>query len=222
MNPLDHTTQTTPKARGMRLTILRIMCGCRTAKAFCEAEATDLNTLTYTQWENGRNTGISKVGVKKVIARAKALGVLCTPEWLMFGIGQFPHADEHLADEAVDDHFDESIAIASEIEVFARLKQSVTLTVDDDGMAPEYQPGDIVGGIKFKKLTDALGLTCIVQLASGALCVRYVDQATLPDHFTLRCANLASQTCSTQHDVQLIMAAPVVLRRRKLSRHIVR
>jgi hypothetical protein len=176
---------------------------------FCVFENSDINRLTYLQWENGRNTGISKVGVRKVLARANQLGIYASFEWIMCGTGQFPVPNE--AFDGSSENEKRVLALAEKLDFLKDETGFVKLTLPDNSMSPEYQKYDWVAGIKLSDLSRAQGLDCIVQTVEGDLVLRRVDASDKPGRVVLRCQS-THPDYKTLYEVKLVMAAPVMHR----------
>ena len=212
MNKLIEEPLDSPKCRGSRLAILRILCGSVTAAEFCGDGDSKLNTHTFVGWENGRFNGISKLGAQRVIKRARDFQVICPHDWLWYGLGPLPACDLSIDKNNVESKtvIDEFMPIFNDINV-------VQTVITDDAMAPEYATGDMIAGIKQHSAKNCFGLDCIVQLEEGEILARNVDRSDRPHRVTLRHHNHNTQL-KTLFDVKIIMVAPIIFRYRKLDK----
>ena len=201
-----------PTYRGIRLSILRYLCGCKTIKDFCAFPDSNLNVRTFVEWENGRHNGISKVGAKKVIARAEDLGVFCSFVWLMYGVGFCPSFDHSLQLSAEQEK--QALTIFQEILPATGKRFTAELTVSDHSMAPDYLPGDLVAGSKITDNWDlAVGRVCLVQLSEGAILLRRIE-SRCASKFVLKANNPDFSCDFTGVAVALRMVAPINFWRR--------
>lgn len=206
MSALSHPTK-----RGERVQAIRVLCG-KTVLEFCDSKTIHLTKGSINHWESPQTSnGISKVGVNKIIARAAELGVICSFEWIMYGTGMPPVYDGGEIETALskeENKFLESIAALCDH------KRILHITVIDDVMAPGFQQGDVVIGVKQNKAEDALGKTCIVVTQEQQVLLRQLDPSTKHRSFTLRPSN-PLESSKTLYDVKIKMAAPVVFHWRR-------
>lgn len=76
------------QARGKRLKTVRIMTGL-TRKLF--EEKYGISASTIQSWEIGEADGLTEHDVKRLLPVLLKEGIACTEQWLLYGIGSFPH-----------------------------------------------------------------------------------------------------------------------------------
>lgn len=203
--------------RAKRLRSLRIMAGFSSMEAFGKAAEIGLTTLKY--WESARGGGLSKKGANKVADYVALLGIQCSPEWLLHGMGQAPYYTD--LQEAEKQQTDDHEHIQQEISLFRELSPgAVTLLIDDDGMEPFYSLGDIVGGVRLEPDSHeaATNHHCIVELKTGEVICRYVKQGTQENRYHLSCVNQeTTNPFPVEYDVDVVALAPVIWWRKPLS-----
>jgi len=156
--------------------------------------------------------------------------VNCRFEWLMYGIGTGPVAQIGYDDApvartktitTVTNTRTEEEKIAEELLLFREHYQqnTVDFIIEDDSMLPHYARGDYVSGVKLpaKKISQAIGLDCIVETENGRVFMRRIMKATENGCYTLACSNLHSTEINEPviYNVKLIYAAPIILHRKK-------
>lgn len=212
---------TTANAKGKRLQRLRNISNL-SRKALIEK--TGLNPHTLRGWENGLATGLSKPGAKKVIEAVAAEGVLCSFDWLMYGIGSGPRLIDQSNLNSTPDEIQltrdkEEKHIIKELECFRQISpQTIDFIVNDDGLFPFYHIGDYVAGIKRygKKINTVVGLDCIVQTTDGKVLLRKVRETKEKNKYDLICTNANTKLeHPVLYNVELISAAPVIWVRRR-------
>lgn len=208
------------KARGQRVASLRGMT--RLSREALAAKY-PIPPRTLQNWELGSATGLTEKGARKLITAAKAEGVHCTFEWLMYGVGEGPYF-LHQAPAApltLPNQENARSVIANEITtLFHRCfaEHGIDLTVKDDGLAPSYKPGDYVAGEKCYKahIAKLIGQDCIVQTADGEVLLRNLRPSAQPGYYTLACNNPQTTVLKpVLYDIEIISAAPVLLVLRK-------
>jgi len=186
-----------PHIRGKRIKTIRKALRF-TRPAFTKAYGVPIGTLQ--SWEDGRHNGVSEKGCKKLVKAFKAEGIVCTVEWIMYGIG-----DDPLANNSVSNNRPESKAatkaernennpihsqknpppntlpelhtIQEELSCFYQCHPNAThLLVDDDTLAPRFQKGDLVAGQQHldKEIANCVGRDCIVHTVKGETLIRKV------------------------------------------------
>ena len=176
-----------------------------------------LNADSIYRWEKVNRGGLTRKGAQRLVERLAQLKVVCTAAWLMDGIGQEPYFNEG---EVIIDvpplmGQDEEVQIIAELKVFRQNKHALDLVVSDDAMAPEYLPGDYVGGICPAHIDEALGHVCLVQLENGTLLLRVLQNGALEDRYTLVATHLSNATEAMMHNMVVKRVAVVLWRRRK-------
>jgi HTH-type transcriptional regulator, cell division transcriptional repressor len=209
--------QSSPKARGKRLRLVRKMSGL-TLNELAEKHHLSISTIKY--WECAKKQGLSSKGAKRIIAAMQSQGVQCSYMWLMHGIGlppqfldvRFGNGNKKIPqiDEAT---FEEEKTIAQEIALFCeKITDAITLTVFDDAMEPVYSVGDGVGGKRFygEELAKVVGKNCIVETADHQLLCRRVAQGSDANNFNLYCVNPYTIANPPHlYEIKLLSAAPI-------------
>jgi len=119
---LDEGQQSSAKARGKRLRLVRKMSGL-TLNELAEKHSLGVSTIKY--WECAKNQGLSSKGAKKIITAMQSQGVQCSYMWLMHGIGLPPqfidvHSHDNTKQVSYIDQvtYEEEKSIAHEISLF--------------------------------------------------------------------------------------------------------
>lgn len=188
---------------------------------------------SFQNWEGPRFGGLTEKAAKKIIRGAKTLGIYCTLEWLMHGIGLGPQIDERLylggsthtalAVEQPKQTYvssdEESRRIAEELLLFRQhYIDAVDFVVNDDGMYPRFKAGEYVAGqwCFNQEIESAVGQDCIVKLIDGEILLRNVKKGSTAERYTLICTNSnTSVDKPILYDMELIAAAPVIFMRRR-------
>lgn len=204
--------------RGKRLRVCRDYTGLN-IKEFCQKY--DFNAITFGRWERGNKVSLNVKNVDKVCHALLKEGVICTPAWLLDGTGAppqeragqplFPTIDPDMASTAFS-----ALLVFSEMEVFqANNPQAITSIVDDATMAPFYDLGDYVGGIKLEPSEYALAHNkrCLVKFLGA--------KKTLLRHVHLSGSNIILTTANPNAEPTLLdslsgieVMAPIVLHRK--------
>lgn len=138
--------RSSPKARGQRVASLR---GMTRLSRDALALKYPIPPRTLQNWELGSATGLTENGARKLIAAARAEGLHCTFEWLMYGVGEGPHflrqSQPMVMDVPGAAYLDDNYTLLT-TEITALLHRSfqdhsIDFTIKDDGMAPHYNPG---------------------------------------------------------------------------------
>lgn len=214
---LDERQQSSPKARGKRLRLLRKMSGLTLDVL---AQKFHFGTSTIKYWECAKNRGLSSKGAKKIITAMQHHGIQCSYMWLMHGVGlppQFFDVRFHDSSKAVTGidqvAYDEEKSIAHEIALFCeRIIDAITLTVFDDGMEPIYSAGDSIGGKRLygDDLVKSIGKNCIIETVDRQLLCRRIAQGSEVDSFNLFCINPHALANPLHlYNVKLLSAAPI-------------
>jgi transcriptional regulator with XRE-family HTH domain len=136
--------------RAKRLKVLRGMTGLK-RDAFAEKAIVSKTSISY--WENGRNSGLSEAGAKKIIRAAMELGVHCELDWLLYDLGPPPQ----LIDNDKEPTTTPILLPKPRIQPLDREQEIATFTgansdavvidISDNALFPVYRKGDKVGGI---------------------------------------------------------------------------
>jgi transcriptional regulator with XRE-family HTH domain len=208
------------KDRGDRLKRIRHLANL-SRKALCEQG--NLNLYTLQGWEVGRHGGLTRNGAKKILALLTDMGVICSMEWLMDGLGTPPTISTSVHTLAqhktsTKNMLDDPTCIQHELHYFNQLHPyAINLRVLDDGMSPYYLPGDYVAGIKRpqEKWLTLMNQIVIVELADNEILVRKIRQSPQEHRYDLLCLN--ADTCldkPTRYQVDVINLAAVIWHRR--------
>lgn len=222
----DNTTrapEASARSRGQRLKRLRNLAN---LPRKIIAEHYDININTLKGWEIGRHGGLTKKGAQHFLQLLSQHGVKCELEWLLFGTGAPPTVHEifsaasSTAEPNDDAYFipDSEPQCAHELALFQQQAPTLHFRVSDDAMAPKYQCGDYVAGIKRHDShpLQVLHLDCIVETTTGEILLRHVRDYVPPLHYTLLALNPYSTVAQpTRYEVPLRSAAPVIWHRRR-------
>lgn len=173
-------------SRGKRLRFLRNITG-MIMEVFghrCGVSRTTINC-----WEQGINC-LTERGAEKVVRAMREEGIRCTTLWLLQGIGDAPKIIEQdklskLNYQSLDPASAQLLGempfnyggsdLEREIDLFKKCyPEYLIYCIQDNAMAPTYQPGDWVGGIKLPEQAMDLvhGMDCIVCLQDARWLVR--------------------------------------------------
>lgn len=218
--------KSTREARARRLESLR---GLTRLSRVEFAKRCGVKSGSFQNWEGPRFGGLTEKAAQKIIRGARALGINCTLEWLMHGIGQGPQIDDRLylsesliirqEPKSYDiSENEENDLIAQELLLFRQHNKDVLdFVVTDDAMEPAIKKEDYVAGIARynKDIEDVLGKECIVKTAEGETLVRIVKKGLTPGYYNLFCSNLNTSVAKPiLYDIDLVCAAPVIWIRR--------
>ncbi len=219
----------TPQARGKRVETLRRMTRL-SRRAFRERYGIAPSSLQ--NWEDAKGSGLTEKGARKIMALLKPDGILCSFEWLMYGVGPGPQitSDQFFREENEITQNQEEVRMISEdaqTEMIAQEllafhhnypKTSLDFVVADDGMEPRFTQGEYVAGCRRhgKAIEKLVGFDCIVQLSTGDMLLRTIKKQELDGLYTLVCSNSNTTVEKpTLYNVELLAAAPVIWARRK-------
>lgn len=177
-------------------------------------ESTHISRNTLQAWENNKISLKSKSAMRLSNALTQ-LGLLCTEEWLINGIGSPPKFYREEEANLFED-LSHSVSITKEIAAFKSInRNSLVIMISDDSMLPIYNYGDFVGGIKCNNnFISLIGKNCIVETAEGYTLVRRLLKDEESENYILYCLN--PLTCETPVlcNVTLKYAAPIVWHRK--------
>lgn len=177
-------------ARGHRLRKLRQMAKLTSAEL---ADRAGISRATISYWENALNNGITKKGAERVIQIFNDVGIMCTFDWLWFGIGSLPilsqnyqYPTNHLFSK--DSGVLQKLIgnVDKEISLFLALNHDAIIhKIEDPLMAPVFEPGDMVGGICQPLSYIRDGMNCIIKCEQKlfARIVRRMDTSFTYDHY---------------------------------------
>lgn len=185
---------------------------------------------TFYAWESGRNP-IREKSVPKIINAFRQVGIYCSHDWLMQGIGLSPrfmyevsaasdllHKNRDETPEEWEQFYDE-MAIFSEIKVFQKVNKNTDVKfISDDAMAPWFGPGEYVGGICYfgdDILEKAINANCIIETQTGECYIRHLSKGKKEGLYNLTCLNPhANVSDLILYNVGLLSAAPIIWHRK--------
>lgn len=188
-----------------------------------------LNINTYKGWELGRYGGLPLDGADKIVTRVAKEGVICAPEWLLYGIGESPKVITDFtqikkiektgsASFRLDDAEQESVML-EELLLFRNHFNDITyMIVSDDGMLPFYKPGEFVAGVPRygDKIQEVVNFDCIVQIDNGQILLRSLRKGNQTGLYTLISINTQSTIKEPViYNAKLLSAAPIIRHLRK-------
>ncbi len=213
--------KSSPIARGRRLKAARMMSGL-TRNGL--EEKYGISASTIQSWEAAKAGGLTERGVKRVIPVLRQEGIFCTSDWLLYGVGTPPqptnlHFTQAAEPPTTNNHvLPEDKAIIQELLTFRNLNPGfIDLVVADDGMAPQYDMNDYVGGKRRMgdEMTRLIGIDCIVETSNNEILLRRIKAGSRAGVYMLMCTNPDTNLKSpTLYDVELHSAAPVIWHRR--------
>ena len=179
-----------------------------------------ISASTQQNWEEARSGGLSEIGAKRVIAALAAEGIPCSLEWLFYGVGDPPPGlDLPILPQPGTSL--ENAYISKELQLFHKhYPNGVDAIVADDAMLPLLTIGDVVAGNRYfeKDIAKALGRPAIVQLASGEVLIRSVEQSNKEGLYYLSCMNMSTTAAKpAPNNVKLFSVAPILWIRKKES-----
>lgn len=209
------------KARGKRLKMARKMTGL-TRKGL--EEKYGISASTVQSWEAVKAGGLTEQGAQRIISVLQSEGFLCSADWLLQGIGSppeptnlyFPMVRENAAVYSLP----EEVIVEKELTIFQKIHRDVlSLVVNDDGMEPYYNIGDLVAG-KCRRtpetINQLIGFDCIVETAAHEILLRRVKPSISgkTSYYNLVCINPnTAVTTPILCEQKLVSAAPVVWHR---------
>ena len=209
-----------PHACGKRIKTARLLAGLSRKEM---EEKHSISASTLQAWEIGKNP-LNEKNSKRLINIFKTMSIICSPEWLLFGIGAPPQSFNKLqAIQKTQDEneiivWDDELSIQREIAFFSKVnKDPVIIIVTDDGMEPFYSYGEYVGGKKrfTENINSVIGMNCIVQLKDQSTFIRKINKSSKLGLFNLFCVNSQTQVPEPVIiGVDLIFAAPIIWHRR--------
>jgi transcriptional regulator with XRE-family HTH domain len=212
-----------PRACGKRIKTARLLAGLSRKEI---EEKFFISASTLQAWEIGKNP-LNEKNAKKLIDIFKSVALICSSEWLLFGIGTPPQTFSELQqahklqDKGEIITWDDEISIQKEIVFFSNVNKDVAIViVTDDGMEPFYSPGDYVGGKKrfSGHINSTIGMNCIVQLKDQSIYIRKINKCQKIGLFNLFCNNPKTQVPEPViFGVDLIFAAPIIWHRKNES-----
>ncbi len=217
----DQETIEKLKARGRRLEQVRVLARLSVSEA---AEITQVAAVTYKDWEQGKHP-MPERRIRFLLSALRLEGLDCSIEWITEGVGYGPDKIERfkVSEPRVEyirtvGHCGETEQIEKELEVFYQgYSDAIDLTIEDDGMVPVYQVGDVVAGVKLygKEIKQAFGVPCIVTTQYGARILRVVQEGQGEGNYTLLCLNMSTKQKTILHETNVVNVAPVLWHRKR-------
>lgn len=221
--PTHDSLKTTPHARGMRIKTLRLMTSL-SRRLFRERYGIPPTSLQ--NWEDAKGNGLTEKAARKIIQLLKPDGILCSFEWLMYGVGAAPQVtdkfyfgEKNLVSEIKNECESEIEKISRELLLFHQHHvTALDYIVSDNTMSPRFIAGEYVAGCKHHgaAIKNCVGYDCIVQLIDGSILLRTIKNFTAENKYTLTCTNSNSEIDKpVLYDMELLCAAPIIWARRK-------
>lgn len=214
------------KERAKRLKSLREMTGL-SRSAFHQRYGIPRGTLQ--NWESARFGGLTEKGAKNITHAFKAEGILCSASWLLHGTGSSPtfvdsFSERKILEQRYSANNDspeiekEHRTITQEILLFRQHhKHAIDMVVTDDSMAPFWEPGNYIAGVKMfqEDILKTLNKCCILQTKKYGVLFRYLKQGDEPNLYHLHAINYKT-TVKTPvlYNVEVTSSAIVVWTRK--------
>lgn len=186
--------------------------------------------MSVRNWETCYNGGLKEKRVKDIVTVLTSHGIECSNEWLLSGNGLPPTVVNHLKSETTKfqspellqlaDSSTETSRINNELSCFNEgyASQTIAMKVEDDGMLPKFEIGQIVAGVRLigKEIYNLIGEPCIVVLEENKMLLRTLRKGKNRSSFTLTCLNpnTALET-PTLYDIVPSAVAAVIWTRRQ-------
>ena len=209
----------TPEARAERLKRIRNLANLD-RKAMCSDDTINFNTLKG--WENAKYGGLPVDGAEKVVRRVAKEGIICTTDWLLYGLGPPPalHYDINtnpntaLSAKIVKNAAQEEKFIKAELSLFKKhYKDIAFMKINDDGMEPFYKINERVAGINYYNadILNFVGKDCIIQLEDGRILLRNIKENVGNGFYQIICLNLNAKVRELViYNAKIKSAAPVM------------
>lgn len=183
--------------RGARLRLLRNMTG-MTQAAF--GKLCQVSEPSIRLWEKSQTTILSEKGALKIINGLKSLGIDCSLDWILSGIGDLPINQLFLTLTTQSEVNEEKVSFGTlqpEINLFSKNHTgSIVTIVEDNTMEPFLQKNDIVGGTKLygESMDHGLNRICIIEDAYKNIFIRRIIKNLSNQVFRLGITNLNVNT----------------------------
>lgn len=207
-------------ARGERAKLLRTTL--RFSRPDC-ARKFNIPIGSLQTWEEAWQGGLTKKGAQRLIDAYAQEGLICSMEWLYDGIGTSP-TFSHKEVAVVPDEWEKpnirrsNEDIQQELILFHKHNDNAVDTIiSDDALAPHFQKGDLVAGVRFfdKDLKKAIGTLCIVETVSGDKLIGYLKIESISHNYALFSSKSAEKKL-IKENLKLFWAAPIIWTRRNL------
>lgn len=171
MNPIkEKKNKNLAIARGKRLKLCRVLAELTRKKLYRDY---DLNPNTIASIESGANL-LTEKRAKQLVEIFNKEGVPISLEWLLQGVGDYllsaltPENKKQPLETSLD--INEALSFFDEIKYFNDTKRpTVVSMITDDALAPIFNMGDYVGGIKKQNLKE-------IQTLVGEFCILLTDK----------------------------------------------
>ena len=201
------------RERGKRLKLLISMTGLEIVNL---AQITGIGISTLRNWINGRLSGLSEKGARKVCQFFLRYNIQCDLNWLMYGKGNYPSFSQTVYGRAPASSLynHDNDYLIEERELFlSRYPGSIVALVQDDAMKPLFEPEDHVGGILLNEgqLEKAIGKNCIIKTQHDEIFIGKITCGMAENLYTLHQLNLESSCFPlVRPDLQVKGIAPIV------------
>lgn len=200
-----------PEIRGKRLKTLRKLADLTREDI---AQHYEISSSTLRSWEDGRATGLTEQGARRIIAAFKNEGIQCSIGWLLYGKGNPPSIENAVLQTPKIPLVNKKTEIMSELNYFINRHSNATYCIiQDDAMEPFFFKGDYTAGNQryADAIEELVGQHCIVETKSGEKHVRLLRKGSKPNHYHLLCLNPKTTVeLPTLYNVSLVSAAPVI------------
>lgn len=207
----DLKTLSTPEYRGKRVKYIRAELLNLNRVDFCKESNISLTALK--SWELVWGGGLTEHGAEKFCAYVKSLGVICSPTWLIHGIGEPPSKDQHQKSTTEED-----AQIAEEILLFGKNQNSINTIMEDDSMCPIILLGDFVGGVFVTDFEDGIGKPCIIFDTNQKMYIRILEHGDETSLFNLLSFNKNTNEAQKILNIKISKIAPILWVRRRLKK----
>ena len=219
----EATNQNLPKERAKRLKSLREMTGL-SRESF--KKRYDIPRGTIQNWETARFGGLTTKGAHLIIRAMNAEGIQCNIGWLLYGVGPTPsymsNPDNSILFnlEGTNGTSKEHTNVTKELLTLKNQNQdTIDFVINDDSMAPQFQKGDYVAGIRqFKEhIQHLVGQLCIIQTPEHGTLFRKLKKSSNGSLNTFNLLSLNPETSVSEpclYNCEVITAAPVLWHRR--------
>ncbi len=140
------------------------------------AMASGISAATLRAWEepSSERRGLTTKGATRLVNALNKIGVYCTEEWLLTGLGPGPKIILPTTENSRDDpiSWGEEESILLDIESFkANNPSPIVAIVTDASMLPKFSYGDYVAGNKTygENIKKLIGTNCIVEMQDKTL-----------------------------------------------------
>ncbi len=192
------------------------------------AEIVGSSFYTYKGWEVGKHDGLTEPLARKLISVLDSEGIQCPFEWLMHGIGSKPRKirgyqpeKENATTQKILKKTNEQKIIDDELKLFCEhCKNPLYLTITDDAMLPGFLVHDVAAGEilpkrNYKKL---LGMPCIIQLKTGEIMLRLLQNGSEKNRHTLTSANSNTKSTFALTNIEIANLAEILWHRHTKSK----